>query len=105
MDTLTLAFIMPGPTEWIIIGGIALLIFGRRLPEVARAMGNSIVEFKRGINDVQNEIEDNSTKPANPLESAPSENKVRPLEPFDERLGGDKDDLQNLQSEGTTTQA
>jgi sec-independent protein translocase protein TatA len=30
---------VPGPVEWVFIGGIALLIFGKRLPEVARSMG------------------------------------------------------------------
>jgi len=52
-----LAFGMPGPVEWIIIGIVALLIFGRRLPDVARSMGKSIVEFKKGIKDVKDEID------------------------------------------------
>jgi TatA/E family protein of Tat protein translocase len=31
---------------------IALLIFGKRLPEVMRSLGKGIEEFKRGINDI-----------------------------------------------------
>jgi len=46
-----LAFGMPGPFELAIIGGIALLLFGKRLPEVARSIGKGIVEFKKEIND------------------------------------------------------
>ena len=62
--TTTLAIGMPGPIELVIILAIGLLIFGRRLPEVGRSLGKSIVEFKRGVRDIQSEIEDESTKPA-----------------------------------------
>jgi sec-independent protein translocase protein TatA len=50
-------FGLPGGMEWIIIGVVALLIFGRRLPDVARSVGKSIVEFKKGLKDVKNEID------------------------------------------------
>ena len=52
----TLAIGMPGPFEWIIIAGLGLLIFGKRLPEVGRSLGKGIVEFKRGLKSVEDEV-------------------------------------------------
>ena len=46
-----------GPVEWIVIGGIALLLFGRRLPEMARSMGRGVVEFKRGLKGVEDDVD------------------------------------------------
>lgn len=58
LDTsVILGFGMPGTTEWIIILAIGLLIFGRRLPEVGRSLGKGIVEFKKGIKGIEDEIE------------------------------------------------
>jgi sec-independent protein translocase protein TatA len=52
----TLAIGMPGPFEWIIIAGLGLLIFGKRLPEVGRSLGKGIVEFKKGLNSVGDDM-------------------------------------------------
>lgn len=41
-----------GSTEMIVIFGLAVLLFGAaRLPQLARSMGKSINEFKRGMAD------------------------------------------------------
>ena len=39
----------PGPMEFIIIGIVLLLVFGKKLPETARELGKSLVEFKKGL--------------------------------------------------------
>lgn len=50
-------FGLPGGVEWVVIGVVALLVFGRRLPDVARSVGKSIVEFKKGLRDVKDDID------------------------------------------------
>ncbi len=47
-----------GWPELLVIGIVALLIFGRRLPEVGRSLGRSFVEFKKGLKDTSNELKD-----------------------------------------------
>ena len=46
-----LAFAMPGPMELAIIGGILLILFAGRIPKMARAIGASGTEFKKGLQD------------------------------------------------------
>jgi sec-independent protein translocase protein TatA len=58
----TLAFGFGGNWEWIIILVIGLLLFGRRLPEVGRGVGRSIVEFRKGIQGIEDEVEEASKK-------------------------------------------
>ncbi len=46
----------PGWPEMIIFGLIALLLFGKRLPEVARSLGQGFVEFKRGMTNIETDV-------------------------------------------------
>lgn len=46
----------PGPMQILMVGVIALLLFGNRLPEVMRSLGRSVVEFKKGVNGVEDEV-------------------------------------------------
>jgi sec-independent protein translocase protein TatA len=49
-----------GPMELVIVMGIAVLLFGKRLPEVGRSLGRGIVEFKKGLNGVVDDMDLNS---------------------------------------------
>lgn len=52
-----LAFV-PGPMEWGVIGLVAVLIFGNKLPSIARSVGSSFVEFKSGLKSGEDSIKD-----------------------------------------------
>ncbi len=67
-------FGMPGGIEWIVILIVALLIFGKRLPEVMKSMGKGIVEFKKGIKGVEDDVEDAVERKPEKLETPKSRN-------------------------------
>ena len=50
-----------GFTELMIVALIGLLLFGKRLPQVARSMGLSITEFKKGARGIEDDVRNHST--------------------------------------------
>jgi sec-independent protein translocase protein TatA len=52
------AFGFESPTTMLILGALAVLLFGERLPEVARSFGKGLMEVKNGMRGIQREIED-----------------------------------------------
>ena len=45
------------PQSLLIIGLLGLLLFGNRLPQVMRSLGKSVVEFKKRVNGIEDDIE------------------------------------------------
>ena len=81
-----------GPLEMIVVMGVAVLLFGKRLPEVGRSLGKGIIEFKKGLRGIEDEFDFSSTgssKPSRrsedwadtPSTSAYSESSVPKFEP------------------------
>ena len=64
---------LPGGAEWILILAFGLLIFGKRLPEVGRSLGKGIVEFKKGLKGVEDEVEEASNQGERRVESRPAQ--------------------------------
>ncbi len=62
-STLQILAWVPGPMEMVVIGIFGLLIFGKRLPEVGKSLGKSIVEFKKGLNGIEDEINNAANRP------------------------------------------
>ncbi|MCF6411487.1 twin-arginine translocase TatA/TatE family subunit [Pseudalkalibacillus salsuginis] len=54
---------MLGPGSWIIIGVVALLIFGpKKLPELGRAAGKTLKEFKNATSGLVDDDDDKKKK-------------------------------------------
>ena len=54
-----IGFMMPGPMELMLIMAIILLLFGgAKLPSLMRNLGRSAVEFKKGVQGVEDEVND-----------------------------------------------
>ena len=82
--TTSLAFFgAPGTTEMLVIGIIALLLFGKRLPEVARGLGKGLTEFKKGVagveDSVRSEVRAIEHDVASDEEPAPAATREEPL--------------------------
>jgi sec-independent protein translocase protein TatA len=70
------AFFNLGAQEMIILLILGVLLFGRKLPEVGRYLGKGIVEFKKGIKGLEDELDTTST--AAPRPEAPALEQPRP---------------------------
>ena len=80
MEIVASLFNLAGP-DLIVILLIVLLLFGaKKLPELARGMGQAMKEFNKAKDELENEI----NKPASPLAVTPAQDKLehKPAEPI-----------------------
>lgn len=76
-------FGLPSGPDWIVIFVVALLIFGKRTPEVARAVAKHIVDFRKSLQDLQRDMGKDLQEVKREVESVHQEVKkqITPREP------------------------
>lgn len=52
-----------GIPEMVIVGVVAVLLFGARLPQVAKSLGKSYRDFRKGLNDFSSSVDVDSYSP------------------------------------------
>jgi sec-independent protein translocase protein TatA len=76
---------MPSFPEMLIIMAVGLILFGKRLPEVGKNLGKGIVEFKKGLKGIEEELDmsSNSTTssatPRPPLQTRLPDQPTQPV--------------------------
>jgi len=49
-----------GTTELLVVAILTLILFGNRLPSVMRSLGRGVVEFKKGIQGIEDDLDSSS---------------------------------------------
>jgi sec-independent protein translocase protein TatA len=76
-----------GMQEILLIMGVALLLFGKRLPEVGRSLGKGIVEFKKGLKGIEDDVDAPPAPKGDPAELPRPPQRVTPASPRFEDAG------------------
>jgi sec-independent protein translocase protein TatA len=61
-----------GPMELVVVAVIGILLFGRKLPEISKYLGKSIIEFKKGMKGLEDNMDDYHGGGANPQAMHPT---------------------------------
>jgi sec-independent protein translocase protein TatA len=90
----TIALVTPGPTEWVLILVIVLVLFGaKKLPELARSLGQSMNEFRKAREEFDKELHQaaqdvkgtpqtpQNAQPFQPAQQAPQAQAQSPSQP------------------------
>ncbi|CAN5650554.1 twin-arginine translocase TatA/TatE family subunit [soil metagenome] len=62
-----------GGYEVVVIGFVALLVFGNRLPSVMRSLGRSVTEFKKGVAGIEEDLDQAVTAESKPTPTTKEE--------------------------------
>lgn len=57
METFSLLAFGIGPTEMVVVCVVALLLFGNRVPQTMRNLGQGLKEFRDGMRGIENDID------------------------------------------------
>jgi len=60
-----------GPMELMVVASVLLLMFGNRLPSVMRSLGKSVIEFKKGVSGIEDDIDHAVTADKKPTPPTP----------------------------------
>ena len=73
-----------GMQEMVIVMVVAVLLFGKRLPDVARSLGGSYHQFRKGLQDIQSEMNTSTSSYHSSSTSPQSGNSTFDDEDYDE---------------------
>ena len=71
-----------GPMELVVIGVVAILVFGGRLPETMKNLGRAYAKFRQGMNDMSHPIREEMRKMTTTMTAQPPPPPVPPT-PYD----------------------
>jgi sec-independent protein translocase protein TatA len=79
----TFALVVPGPTEWVVILVIVLVLFGaKKLPELARSLGQGMNEFRKARAEFDKELHQAAQEvKGQPQNIQPQPQNIQPYQP------------------------
>jgi sec-independent protein translocase protein TatA len=79
----TIALVTPGPTEWVLILVIVLVLFGaKKLPELARSLGQSMNEFRKAREEFDKELHQAGQDLKSPPQNTQVYQPAQPVQPI-----------------------
>lgn len=70
---------LASPQDWLVLLAVGFVMFGsKKLPEMAKSLGASIIEFKKAMNNVSEHVENAETAQAQPAPNATETSAAQP---------------------------
>ena len=73
-----------GFQELLIVGVVAVLLFGKNLPDVARKFGGVYRDFRKSLDDLRSQVDFTDTFNSTPSRSKPARKTYREYDDYDE---------------------
>jgi sec-independent protein translocase protein TatA len=73
-----------GFQELLIVGVVAILLFGKNLPDVARKFGGMYREFRKGLDDLRSQVDFTDTYNTAPSKARPAARRASDYDDYDE---------------------